>query len=321
MDLDPAELFRRADEARRSLCGDEVHVRGIIEFSNRCSRNCRYCGLRRGNAGLRRYAMTREEILRAAEAAAVGGVRTVVLQSGEVDGADPEFLARVVEALKRSVAVAVTLSVGVRPSSAYRAWRDAGADRYLLKFESASRPLYDAMHDPDSDHGERLEALAALRSLGYQVGTGSLVGLPGQSADDLVDDLALTVSLEPDMAAFGPFVPHPATPLASAPPGEVESAIRVIATARLALGPVHLAAASALDAARPGNRARALRAGANVVMVDMTPEPYRSLYQIYPSNKPDDPLRRMRAQLEELGRPWAAGPGHSLRSPAVAGRE
>ena len=265
------ELFRAADEARQEWCGDAVHLRGIIEFSSVCSRNCAYCGLRRSNTALLRYTMSADEILRVVSEAQQQGVRTIVLQSGENDAEQADRLPEIIAAVKRESAVAVTLCVGVKSFDFYKACRESGADRYLIKHESASPSLYNRFH-PDSRLQSRLSALSTLRDLHYQVGTGCIIGLPGQTSLDLAHDLLLTQGLDVDMAAFGPFVPHPDTPLAWAPPGDLNLSLRFIAAARLALGPVHIPATTALDAVAPDGRETALRCGANVIMANITPE-------------------------------------------------
>lgn len=313
------ELSAAADEARRLHCGEPVHLRGIIEFSNACSRNCAYCGLRRGNLAAPRYTMGADEILALAAGAAARGVRTIVLQSGENDACDAQWLAGVVAAIKRNLDVAATLSVGAKPPQTYRLWRQAGADRYLIKHETATAALYDRLH-PDSRLHDRLSALETLRALGYQTGTGNIIGLPGQSSADLAADVLLTRDLDVDMAAFGPFVPHPGTPLGQEPPGDVELALRVVAVARLVLGPVHIPATTALDAVAPDGRERALRAGANVIMANLTPLPYRSLYEIYPSNRAANSIRRVKHILARLARPLATDQGHSMKRKAKGPR-
>ena len=305
-------LLAQADAARRQYCGDAVHVRGIIEFSNVCSRNCSYCGLRSDNAALQRYSMDEDECLQVVAQAERQGVRTIVLQSGESDASRPEWLAHVIAAVKQMSDVAVTLCVGAKRPECYRMWRQAGADRYLIKHETANPALYGELH-PDSRLAERLEALEHLRTLGYQVGTGNIIGLPGQTASDLADDILLARDRDVDMAAFGPLVPHPGTPLAESPRGDIGRSLRVVAAARLLLGPVHIPATTALDAVAPDGRERALRAGANVIMVNLTPRHYRDLYQIYPSNRGANTMARARAILARLGRPLAADHGHSLK--------
>ena len=312
-------LLAEGDQARRRHCGDVVHVRGIIEFSNRCSRNCLYCGMRRDNADLPRYRMSESEIVETAAFGAEAGLGTIVLQSGECDEEDPESLARVIERIKVACDVAVTLSAGVKPVSALRLWREAGADRYLLKHETANPRLFARLR-PGCSLDERLCTLAALRELGYQVGSGNMVGLPGQTLRDLAEDIALAERLDVDMASFGPFVPNPKTPLWSSPPGDMEKTLRVVAVARIALGAVHIPGTTSLDAIAPDGRKRALQCGANVLMVKLTPARYRAQYDIYPGAPVVDSLAAAREIIQELGRPEGEGYGHSMKvAPADGG--
>jgi len=308
------ELFDEADAARQQWCGDAVHLRGIVEFSNVCSRNCLYCGLRRDNAALPRYTMSVEEVLAVVAEAEKEGVRTIVLQSGENDGEQVKQLAQMVFAVKREFDAAVTLCVGAKPTDYYYVWAEAGADRYLLKHEAATPELYNKFH-PDSRIEERLAALARLRALGYQVGTGCIIGLPGQTLRDLAGDILLARDLDVDMAAFGPFVPHPDTPLCLADPGDLALSLRVVAVARLVLGPVHIPATTSFDAIEPDGRERALRCGANVIMANLTPARYRRLYDIYPSDRLANSIERVKLILERLNRPLAEDQGHSLKRP------
>ncbi|MCK4374017.1 MAG: [FeFe] hydrogenase H-cluster radical SAM maturase HydE [Candidatus Brocadiae bacterium] len=305
-------LLATADAMRQSCCGDAVHLRGIIEFSNICSRDCAYCGLRRSNENLPRYLMRVDEILRVADDARQQGVRTIVLQSGESDAYCAELLAVVIDAIKSECDVAVTLCVGARRPRYYSMWRQAGADRYLIKHEAANSALYEELH-PDSSLQERLNALEYLRALGYQTGTGNIIGLPGQTSRDLASDILLAEDLDVDMAAFGPFVPHPDTPLADSPGGSIQVSLRVVAVARLVLGPVHIPATTAFDAVASDGRERALRAGANVIMANITPPRYRDLYQIYPSHRALNTVERVKDILRRLDRPLAEDYGHSLK--------
>ena len=256
--------------------------------------------------------MNVEEILAIVSGAEKAGVRTIVLQSGENDRERAERLSEVIYAIKRDFDVAVTLCVGAKSIDSYKVWRNAGADRYLLKHETAVPALYNEFH-PDSRLDDRLSALASLRALGYQVGTGCIVGLPGQMASDLAADIALTQQLDVDMAAFGPFVPHPNTPLAAATKPGLELPLRVVAVARLALGPVHIPATTAFDAIAPDGREMALRCGANVIMANLTPDYYRRLYDIYPSERSANSLERVKQILARAGRPLATDQGHSLK--------
>ncbi len=308
---DDRELFERAALARMQLCGEAVHVRGIIEFSNACSRNCLYCGLRRDNRSLKRYCMEPGEILSSVAQARRSGIMTIVLQSGESDAYPPEKLAGVIARIKKSFDVAVTLCTGVRAEKVYAMWREAGADRYLLKFEAAAPSLYRTVK-ADSSLSSRLASIEDLRRSGYQVGSGSIVGLPGQALADIAADLMLARELDLDMAAFGPLVPHPGTPVSFARPGDMVMSLRVIAAARILLGPVHIAATTALDALAPDGRARALAWGANAIMANLTPDRYRDLYDIYPGRSNNSP-GSIAQILRRIGRPAAGGKGHSLK--------
>lgn len=308
-------LFQAADEIRRHYIGDEVHLRGIIEFSNYCVRNCHYCGLRAANTGLPRYRMSPDEIVFIAERAAQLGFGTVVLQSGEDPAWDGPALAEVVHKIKRQTGLAITLSVGDRPREDYALWREAGADRYLLKHETADPELFRRLR-PGTTLAGRLTALRHLRELGYQVGSGNIVGLPGQPLSSLADDVALLQELDVEMAGIGPFIPHPHTPLASASPGAVDLTLRALAVSRLAMPWAHLPATTALGTADPEGRQKALRSGANVVMPNVGPTEYRTLYQIYPGKICIDEgaekcLCCLGGMIESLGRTIGRGPGHS----------
>jgi len=307
-------LFAAADQVRQQYVGDEVHLRGIIEFSNCCQRNCRYCGLRRGNPTIKRYRMSADEIYEAALAACRLGYRTVVLQSGEDSLYDADMIAAIVKRLKK-LDLAVTLSCGERPYEQYLYWRRAGADRYLLKHETANTLLYSKLH-PDMSFAERRRCLADLRQTGYQVGSGCMVGLPGQTPEILAEDLLYLKELDVEMAGIGPFIPNPHTPLAGAAPGTVEMTLKMIALTRLLLPQAHLPVTTALSTIDAQGRQKALRNGANVIMPNVTPKRFRSLYAIYPNKDfPDANQSNCRQcvsdMLNSLGRTVAQGQGHS----------
>lgn len=307
-------LFAAADRVRRQHVGDEVHLRGIIEFSNCCQRNCRYCGLRRGNPDLKRYRMSADEIFEAALAACKLGYRTIVLQSGEDSYYDADMIAGIVKRLKK-LDLAVTLSCGERPYEEYLYWRKAGADRYLLKHETANELLYSQLH-PDMSFAERRRCLEDLRQLGYQVGSGCMVGLPGQTPAVLAEDLLYLKELDVEMAGIGPFIPNPHTPLAGSAQGTVETTLKMIALTRLLLPQAHLPATTALSTIDPHGREKALQSGANVVMPNVTPQRFRSLYEIYPNkDRPggdqSDSRQCVSNLINSLGRTVAQGQGHS----------
>lgn len=310
-------LYGQADEVRARYVGEEVHLRGVIEFSNYCRRHCHYCGLRADNNRLARYRMQPEEILAAARRGVELGYGTIVLQSGEDPWYTGEMLAELVRAIK-ALGVAVTLCVGERPREEYELWREAGADRYLLKQETANPELYRRLH-PGMSWEERLECLRWLKDLGYQVGSGNIVGLPGQTLEDLAADLLLLRELEVEMAGIGPFIPHPDTPLGGYPAGSLELTYRVLAVARLVIPWAHLPATTAVGTLAPNGRQLALQRGANVIMPNLTPDQYRPNYQIYPgkiciNEEPEDCRHCLEGMIRSLGRRVGQGPGHGLRA-------
>jgi biotin synthase len=279
---DTAALIRRADVVRKTCCGEEVHIRGIIEFSNHCCRSCLYCGLRRENEKITRYRMTPAEIKGLSNEIIRRGVKTVVLQSGDDFGYSRETLADLIHDIKKAhPAVAVTLSLGERPFDDYKAFKDAGADRYLLKHETANPELYERLH-PGQTLRKRMEILEYLTKLGYQTGAGTIVGLPGQTPDDIAEDILLMKKLDVDMAGIGPFVPQSGTPLKNCPAGDLHVTLKTLALTRIVTKNIHLPATTALAALDPVNgQVSGLKAGANVIMPDFTPDRYRTEYRIY----------------------------------------
>jgi len=336
-----AELWRLADDTRHRCVGEDVHLRGLIEISNHCVRQCAYCGIRAGRRELERYRMTSAEILVAARLAETLGYGTVVLQAGEDPGLTPAFVADVVRRLKGDTPLAVTLSLGERDDAEFALWREAGADRYLLRFETANRELYDRIHPSRDDRpSDRLGQLRRLRKLGYEVGSGVMVGIPGQTWDDLAADIVLFAELDLDMIGVGPYLPHPDTPLggaaavAAAPggaqvPGDEETTLRAIALARLVCPWANIPSTTALATInRDRGREHGLERGANVVMPNLTPERYRVCYEIYPGKAclhetAEACAGCLRLRIEGLGRRIGSGPGHASdhRAAAVRARE
>lgn len=311
------DLRRRADEVRAATVGDEVFLRGIVEFSSHCRCHCQYCGLRADNEELDRYRLSPEEIVAAAETIAELGLGTVVLQSGEDEWWTAEELAQVIAAIRSRTPLAVTLSVGEREAWEYRLWHQAGADRYLLKQETIDPELYAEMH-PGAERENRIRCLETLREIGYQVGSGCLVGLPGQTPAMLARELVFMKDLGVHMAGIGPLVPHPHTPLADLPSGSAEKTLNMMALLRLLVPDVMLAATTALETLMPGGRLAALRSGANVIMPNITPRQYAASYEIYPGKKAPGiavtaEVERVRQVIQEAGRVASSGPGHSPR--------
>ena len=274
------ELFKAADEVRKKYLGDEVHLRGLIEFTNICKRNCMYCGLRRDNKNLNRYRLSHEEIIDFAKKAVGYGYKTLVLQGGEDDYYTVERLVPIVKDLK-ALGVALTLSIGERPFEEYEALKKAGADRFLLRIETTDRELYEEL-DPGMSHENRIQCLKNLRKLGYEVGSGCLVGLPGQKIESLADDILFFKELDVDMNGIGPFIPNEDTPLKDAEGGQFELALKVMAIVRLLLPDINIPATTAMETLNKQGRVIALQCGANVVMPNVTEGEYRKLYALYP---------------------------------------
>lgn len=299
-------LHTAADQKRLDMTGDAVLLRGIIEISNICIQNCQYCGLRKDNRRVHRYRMPAVEVLEAAKRIMHGGISTVVLQSGE-DLATTDSISTLVRTIKSETGLTVTLSLGERDREDYRRFREAGAERYLLKHETASRPLFETMR-PGSSYENRRQCLQWLKELGFETGAGNMIGLPGQCMTDLAMDLHYLNALQPDMIGIGPFIPHPETPLAQYPPGSSPLTLRVVALSRLLVPQANIPATTALGVLDKSGRINALHAGANVVMLDFTPVKYRRFYDIYPGKaraltEMDPYLPILREELAAIGRP------------------
>lgn len=320
------QLWREADRVRKEHVGDEVHLRGLIEISNHCLRQCHYCGLRAGNRALTRYRMPPGEIVAAAKQAHAFGYGTVVLQAGEDEGLTFEMVSDIVRRIKGEVGVAVTLSLGERTPEELRAWRAAGADRYLLRFETSNGELFARMHPPRGGNRlPRMELLRQLGPLGYEVGSGVMLGIPGQSFDDLVNDLLLFRELDLDMIGVGPFIAHPATPFGQtevAPvPGQVPATelmtYKVVALARLLCPDSNIPSTTALATLNLAEgRELGLQRGANIVMPNMTPPEYRVHYEIYPAKAciretADLCNRCITGRIQKIGRRIGQGAGAS----------
>ena len=308
-------LFREADITRRECVGEEVHLRGIIEFSNRCEKNCLYCGLRGENKALPRYRMSMEEIFNAAQKAKGLGCRTVVLQSGEDRSCDIEDLCSLVRKIRKRLELAVTVSVGERSFGEYEKLKEAGTHRYLLKFETSDAGLYKKIK-PDGDIAGRFESLKWLKELGFQTGAGIMTGLPGQSPESIARDILLFDELGLDMVGNGPFIPHPETPFKDQGAGELITSLKVVALTRLVTRNAHIPATTALRAIHPEGWEKALTSGANVIMPNVTPRKYKELYDLYPGKPQEHPEESggyVRCILASQGRPVSTGYGHGFK--------
>ncbi len=325
-------VYEAADRVRAENVGDVVHLRAIIEFSNICKRQCRYCGLNRDNKDLPRLRMTHEEIIATAREAVDAGYRTIVLQSGEDDYFTAERLGAIVEEIKalevpgQSIHPAVTVSCGEMSEADYAYLKSKGADRYLLKHETADPVLYDSLH-PCGTLKTRVDCLKAIHKLGYETGSGFMIGLPGQTLETIAEDLLLLKAIPCRMAGIGPFISNPKTALAGEKNGDPEMARRAVAIARLLLPEANLPVTTALSilseaekAQRAAGQGAEVRAddgapaenpfafGANVVMKKVTPDEYKAAYEIYPANfKPTD-IAGDRRELEDLIRSYGREP-------------
>ena len=275
-------MAERARGVRERYYGRDVYLRGLIEFTSYCKNNCRYCGIRRGNARAERCRLSREEILACAETGWRRGFRTFVLQGGEDPYFTDERLCDIVEALKRQhPEAAITLSVGERDRQSYQRLYDAGAERYLLRHETANRRHYELLHPEEMSYERRMQCLRDLREIGYQVGCGMMVGSPGQTTEHLVEDLRFLQQLQPEMVGIGPFIPHHDTEYAAYPAGSAALTLRLLSVIRLMLPRVLLPATTALGTVDPMGREKGLEAGANVVMPNLSPTGVREKYMLY----------------------------------------
>lgn len=321
-------LWRMADETRRRHVGDAVHLRGLIEISNYCGRFCGYCGLRADNRTIERYRMTEEEILACAHEANHYGYGTVVMQSGEDYGLDAEWMARVIRRIKKETPLAVTLSLGERENDEYALWRAAGANRYLLRFETSDPALYARIHPAPAGRPSRprTEILETLRDLGYEIGSGVMVGIPGQTYEILARDIETFRGMDLDMIGVGPYLPHPETPLGRGEglidlpeeeqvPNTELMTYKTVALTRLTCPESNIPSTTALATVnRAQGRELGLMRGANVVMPNVTPPHYREKYEIYPGkaclNETAGQCQGcLAARIERIGRRVGEGPG------------
>lgn len=275
-----AELLRKADFVRQQYVGDEVHLRGLIEFSNICRNNCMYCGIRRGNTAAHRYRMTPEELVDTARKAAEMGFKTLVMQSGEDTFFSQKVMCDIIAKVKK-FDVALTLSIGERSYEDYKAFREAGTDRYLMRIETTDKELYHKLN-PGMSWQHRHECLLMIKELGYELGSGIMVGLPEQSIESIADDLIYLKKIGIDMAGIGPFIPHPQTPLKDASGGTLNLALRTMAVMRIMMPDINIPATTAMESLHPQGRIMALKSGANVVMPNVTEGEYRRFYELYP---------------------------------------
>jgi biotin synthase len=282
-DSEEAEaLFAAAREVRERHYGTDVYFRGLVEFTNYCKNDCYYCGIRRSNSRAERYRLSLDQILECCRAGDALGFRTFVLQGGEDPWFSDERVVEMIQAIRREFPEhAITLSIGERQRESYEAFFRAGANRYLLRHESACEAHYAKLHPPKMSGAERKQCLFTLKEIGYQVGAGFMVGTPFQTPENLLEDLRFIRELEPHMVGIGPFIPQKDTPFGEYPGGGLELTLRMVALTRLLLPRALIPATTALGTISPAGRERGLLAGANVVMPNLSPTEVRKLYALY----------------------------------------
>lgn len=306
LEKDSENLFLEADKIRHETVGDEVHLRGLIEFSNFCKRNCAYCGLQNANKKIQRYRLNEDEIIETAKKGSVLGYKTVVLQSGEDGYFNTKRLIKIIEEIKK-FDLAITLSIGERTKEEYKAFKSAGADRFLMRIETTDENLYKKLHHK-MDFKNRIKCLYNLKEMGYETGTGSLVGLPFQSIESLADDILFYKKLDADMVGIGPFIPHPDTPLrGKLNKKNFDYALKMMAITRILMPDINIPATTAMETINPMGRIIALNSGANVVMPNITESIYRKKYEIYPGkicvdDEPDKCRKCIEAKINSIGR-------------------
>lgn len=277
-----AELAQTAQQTAQAVFGTEIYIRGLIEFTNYCRNDCYYCGIRRSNSTAVRYRLAQEQILACCQQGYELGFRTFVLQGGEDFSYSDAAMAAIINSIKQAYPdCAVTLSIGERSRAAYRLWKEAGADRYLLRHETASAKHYALLHPAELQLSKRKRCLYDLKELGYQVGTGFMVGSPWQTLDNLLGDLAFISELQPHMIGIGPFIPHHATPFKNYPAGTLAQTLTLLSVLRLMFPRVLLPATTALGTIVPDGREQGILAGANVVMPNLSPAAVRQNYLLY----------------------------------------
>ena len=306
-DESAAVLREKADEIRRGIYGTDVYVRGLIEISNVCRNNCLYCGIRAGNTDCERYRLSEEQILACCENGYNAGFRTFVLQGGEDPFYTDDMLCNIISKIKvRYPDCAVTLSLGERSKESYERLYAAGADRYLLRHETADKAHYEKLHPSHMSFDNRMKCLADLQEIGYQVGCGFMVGSPFQTNGTIAKDLKFIEQFQPDMCGIGPFVPHSATPFASFPQGSVELTCYLLSIVRIICPKVLLPATTALGTIDSNGREKGVQSGANVVMPNLSPEDVRNKYELYngklsSGSESAENLAQLTLQMQKIG--------------------
>ena len=304
---DDEYLFEKARTIREQVYGRQMFMRGLIEFSSYCKNNCYYCGLRCDNTSIERYRLNKNQILECCETGYHLGFRTFVLQGGEDNFYSDDILIDIIQEIKAKYSdCAITLSIGERTCESYQRLFDAGADRYLLRHETANDTHYGKLHPPDMALVNRKKCLYSLKEIGYQVGCGFMVGTPYQTIDHIVDDLLFIKKLDPEMVGVGPFLPHSSTPFANKEPGNLKLTLNILAILRLMKPNLLIPATTALATLKEDGRVLGILAGANVVMPNLSPIDVRKKYQLYDNktssgDEAAEYVSQIRKRLKSIG--------------------
>lgn len=307
------EILEYADKVREAHLGGGTHLRGIVEIGNACDNGCFYCGLRKENKSIDRYRLTEKEIMESVDNVFGSGVKTVILQSGEEKNVDYKKVSRIIEKIKTKYGMAVTLSLGEAGYDILKEWRKSGADRYLLKIETTEKTLFEKIR-PGRKIKDRLKCIDNLFKLGYEVGSGNIVGLPGQTVKDLADDLIYFGKKKFDMISISPLIVHPNTPLLKMKKTNRMLPLKVLALARIITRDANIPATTAFETLGGNLRKQALKSGANVIMISFTPLKYKAKYEIYPNRfggckTAEYSIEKTKYMIKELKRSISTGYG------------
>jgi len=306
-------LREKANKIRLENCGNEIHIRALLDFSNYCEENCAFCELREDNFSVNRYRLNADEIIEIAKKISNLGFKTLFLQSGEDSYYDPDIIAYVIYTIKQQTDLALTLNIGPRNFDDYRAWRLSGADRYFLKFYTSNSTLYAINHKKKNLY-DKISHLKFLKRIGYQIGTGNIIGLPHQTIEDIADDILLCKELDVDMVSFAPFLPHPFTPYQNKKSADIRVVLNTISIARILMKNVHIHAGNALDTLSKDGRFNAIKSGANIIVSDLSGFVPNKNYGKIPSV--DNTLnftQELSLKAEQIGLKIASSYGNSLK--------
>lgn len=318
-DYDTRMLFENAHKVRKSYYGNKVYIRGLIEFTNYCKNNCLYCGIRAANNNVKRYRLSKEQIYECCREGYKSGFRTFVLQGGEDNHFDDDLICEIVRNIKDEFPdCAVTLSIGERSRESYERFFLAGADRYLLRHETATDDHYRRLHPPSMTLKRRKECLYALKEIGFETGSGFMVGSPYQTTENIIADLRFLQELKPHMIGIGPYVNHKDTPFSEFKSGSVEQTLRLISILRLMFPKALIPSTTALGTMHPEGRELGLAAGANVVMPNLSPKATRKLYEIYENKictdeEAAESIEKLKKKTEEAGFEIVIDRGNSIK--------